>query len=118
MRGQVRNFYILAKRSSMGPSSGDPSATDELILAASKWCTEVHMEIYVFDSGRWSKNKELWNSVQKATWNEVILDSAMKKKLIDDIEGFFDRRDAYKQFAVPWKASDTNVTLSEALSSC
>ncbi|KAI9881257.1 MAG: hypothetical protein M1830_005543 [Pleopsidium flavum] len=103
MRGRVRNCYILAKRSSTDVASGDPSPTDELILAASKWCSEVHKEIYVFDSGMWTKNKELWNSVQKASWNEVILDSAMKKKLIDDIEGFFDRKNAYKQFAVPWK---------------
>ena len=27
----------------------------------------------------------------------------MKKTLIDDVEGFFDRKDDYKEFGVPWK---------------
>lgn len=103
MRGRIRSYYILAKRSMTGATSGNPSATDELILAASKWSTEVHEEIYIFDNGFWSKNKELWNSVQTSTWDDVILDRAMKKNLIDDIEGFFDRKDVYKQFTVPWK---------------
>jgi len=101
--GLVRTFYVLAPRIGTEASSGRSSAADELILTASMWCTEVHEEIYVFDSGMWMKNKELWKSVQKATWDEVILDKAMKKTLIDDIEGFFDRRDVYRQFSVPWK---------------
>lgn len=100
---KMRNFYILAPRTGTEASSGRSSAADELILAASEWCTEVHEEIYVFDSGEWTKNEKLWQSVQKATWDEVILDSTMKKTLINDIEGFFDRRDVYKQFSVPWK---------------
>jgi len=101
--GRIRNFYILAPRTGTEACSGHSSAADELILAASEWCTEVHEEIYVFDSGMWTKNEGLWQSVQKATWGEVILDSTMKKTLINDIEGFFDRRDVYKQFSVPWK---------------
>lgn len=100
---RVRNFYVLTPRTGAEVSSGHSSAADELILTVSEWCTEVHEEIYVFDSGRWAKNKGLWKSVQQATWGEVILDSAMKKTLIDDIEGFFNRRDVYKQFSVPWK---------------
>ena len=103
--GRVRVFFVLAPRTGTEVSSGHSSAADELILAASEWCTEVHQEIYVFDSGMWLKNKDLWASVQKATWAEVILDAAMKKTLIDDIEGFFDRRAVYKQFSVPWKVS-------------
>lgn len=101
--GSVRNFYVLAPRTGIEASSGHSLAADELILAASEWSTEVHEEIYVFDSGMWTKNRGLWKSVQKASWNEVILDSTMKKTLIDDIEGFFNRRDDYKQFSVPWK---------------
>ncbi|MCJ1229208.1 hypothetical protein MMC12_005873, partial [Toensbergia leucococca] len=103
MQGSVRNFYILSERSQPGLDLGHSANADQLILTASKWCTILHKEIYVFDSGMWTKNRELYKDVQKATWEEVILDSAMKKSLVEDIEGFFDRKDIYKEFAVPWK---------------
>ena len=113
--GRSRTFYVLAPRTGTEASSGCSALADDLILTASEWSTEVHDEIYVFDSGMWTKNEELWRSVQKATWDEVILDSAMKKTLIDDIEGFFDRRDVYKQFSVPWKVYLPGATISLGL---
>ncbi|KAI9802353.1 MAG: hypothetical protein M1833_001859 [Piccolia ochrophora] len=82
---------------------GHSPLADELILAAGKWSGELHNEIYVFDNGHWFKNKDLWESVQKASWNDVILEEKMKKTIANDIEGFFDRKDLYTEFAVPWK---------------
>lgn len=57
----------------------------------------------MFDQGRWVKNKELCKSVQESTWEDVILDKDLKDVLVNDVEGFFDCKDDYKQFAVPWK---------------
>lgn len=94
-------FYLLSPRS---PSDVQTSAaTDELLLAVGGWSTDLHKEIYVFDDARWSKDRELWNSVQGATWDEVILNPTMKANLIDDVQGFFDNRELYKSLAVPWK---------------
>ena len=79
------------------------SATDALMLAAGEWTFALHQEIWVYDQGYWQKDKGLWENVQKADWDDVILDGEMKETLRDDIEGFFDERDAYKKFVVPWK---------------
>jgi len=57
----------------------------------------------VFDQGMWQKDKELWKSVQKATWDDVILEEDRKTSLIKDIDGFFNGEANYKEFAVPWK---------------
>jgi len=79
------------------------AATDALILAAGSWTVELHEEVWVFDQGYWQKNRDLWKSVQSASWEDVILNEKMKKGLVDDIEGFYDERDSYKRFAIPWK---------------
>lgn len=101
LKQPTKLFYLLSPRS---PSDVQTSAaTDELLLAVGGWSTDLHKEIYVFDDARWSKDRELWNSVQDATWDEVILNPTMKANLIDDVQGFFDNRELYKSLAVPWK---------------
>jgi SpoVK/Ycf46/Vps4 family AAA+-type ATPase len=65
--------------------------------------TTPHNEIYVFDDGRWSKDKTLYTSVQSASWDDVILASATKSTLINDVQSFFDNKALYHQLSVPWK---------------
>ena len=100
--GQVKNTYVLHKRDHE-LVDGRCKATDELIAAATKWNNNVHDEVLVFDQERWTKNKELWDSVRNASWDDVIMDKDMKETLVNDVEGFFDCRDDYKEFSVPWK---------------
>jgi transitional endoplasmic reticulum ATPase len=94
-------FYILYPRESTNDSSTSP--TDNLILAAGKWTSQLHSEIFVFDDGRWTKSRELFKSVSGSSWSDVVLDPDMKKNLIEDVQGFFDNQSIYKEFSVPWK---------------
>jgi transitional endoplasmic reticulum ATPase len=93
----IRMCYILSHKDR--PSS----VLDDLLLAASKWTSELHEEIYVFDDGCWDKNKKLWTAVQSSTWDDVILDPVMKDTLITDVQNFFDSKALYEEYAVPWK---------------
>ncbi|KAG9229403.1 P-loop containing nucleoside triphosphate hydrolase protein [Amylocarpus encephaloides] len=77
--------------------------TDDLLMAGGKWMQELHSEVLVFDQGFWQKNKELWQNVQKANWEDVILEKEKKTAIIDDIIGFFDGQARYAEFSVPWK---------------
>ncbi|KAL8936951.1 MAG: hypothetical protein Q9216_004666 [Gyalolechia sp. 2 TL-2023] len=83
--------------------NGQSQTVDKLIVAASKHIDQLKDEIWVYDRGYWRKNHKLWSSVQACSWEEVILNPDMKRQLIHDIEGFFDRKADYKSFAVPWK---------------
>jgi len=76
---------------------------DELIKVSTLWGSQLHNEVWVFDQGYWQKSAELYNSVQKASWDNVILDEDMKKALIADVENFFDGQDTYEKLKVPWK---------------
>ncbi|KAK3358524.1 P-loop containing nucleoside triphosphate hydrolase protein [Lasiosphaeria ovina] len=91
---EVRNNYIL---------TADTLKADALIVAAGQWANALHDEIWVFDRGMWQKSAELFRSIQKASWDAVILDSDMKQALIDDHQSFFDSRATYDQLQVPWK---------------
>lgn len=101
--------YILRKREGEPDQQPQDSVSDGLVAAASKYGLDLHQEILVYDQGYWQKNHELWESVQKSFWSDVILDDDVKRSLIQDVEGFFDERDQYREFEVPWKASSLNT---------
>ena len=104
MLGQATQlFFILHPRAESNIIDGHCQETDALLLAAGKWTSQLHDEIFVFDNGYWDKSKELWKSVSGASWEDVILSPVMKENLISDVQGFFDNQELYKQFAVPWK---------------
>lgn len=90
----VVNFYVL--------STSEELAT-QLILAAGRWSSDLHEEIWVFDQGYWAKNAELYQSAMKASWESVILDEEMKNALIEDHLSFFRSRATYERLKVPWK---------------
>jgi transitional endoplasmic reticulum ATPase len=96
-------FYVLTPRSEATMSSGHCSITDALLLAVGKWTSVPHDEIYVFDQTYWQKSAKLWESIKGSSWDDVILEPKMKSSLIEDVQGFFDSRALYKEFAVPWK---------------
>ncbi|KAK1251944.1 hypothetical protein MKX07_007423 [Trichoderma sp. CBMAI-0711] len=91
---QVANYFILAAHESLA---------SQLILAAGRWTSELHDEIWVFDGGYWAKNAELYRSAMKASWDNVILDEDMKSALIEDHLSFYRSRATYERLKVPWK---------------
>lgn len=78
-------------------------ATNRLLMEAGNWHNQLHREVWVYDNGYWQKSFELYESVQKSNWDDVILDKDMKKSMIEDVETFFDSRDKYERLGVPWK---------------
>lgn len=55
------------------------------------------------DLGHWQKDAEMFKSVKKAKWEDVILDADKKKAIQDDAMRFFTGQDKYKKLNVPWK---------------
>lgn len=100
--GFVTYYYILSDKAALD-EQGHSEPADRLITACGKWSSQLHEEIYVFDSGCWMKNTELWSAVQSASFDDVILDPTMKETLINDVETFFDSRAIYEEYSVPWK---------------
>ena len=72
-------------------------------MAVGAWAVELHEEIWVFNQGFWQKDHNLWLEIQKASWDDVILDSDFKKRMQKDVYTFFDSEEIYKELAIPWK---------------
>lgn len=90
---EVRNQYII----------GNENAIKDLITAVGRWSHELHDEVWVFNQGVWRKDPELYKSIQKASWDDVILEKEKKQTVIADINRFFDSRETYGELRVPWK---------------
>lgn len=97
------NHFIVYKNDEEDRVAGRSKATDELIAAAAQYLIDTHDEVLVFDQEQWTKSNDLWKSVQESSWEDVILDETLKNSLVNEVTSFFDCRNDYKEFAVPWK---------------
>ncbi|KAI0787146.1 P-loop containing nucleoside triphosphate hydrolase protein [Irpex lacteus] len=82
---------------------GPDQPSRALIAKAGIFNNALHEEIYVFDSGYWFKDHNLWVEAQKANWDDVILKDEFKTTLQKDVFGFFDSEELYKSLGIPWK---------------
>ena len=80
-----------------------PIENDDLMLAACRWQSSIHNSVLVFDGGYWRYSSELWQSIQKTSWEDVILDAEMKKSIVGEVTKFFNSKDKYRKLQVPWK---------------
>lgn len=97
--------YLLAKKDGSGVriKDGRCNVSDDLIWAAGHWTDQLHDEVYVYDNGNWVKNADMWKIVQESTWDNVILNPTVRENIANDVLGFFDSRQLYEDFEVPWK---------------
>ena len=73
------------------------------VAAISKWSNEIRGEVLVFDSGYWHKDEYLFQDIQSATFENLILRGSLKQEIRDDLVQFFAARDLYEEHDVPWK---------------
>jgi hypothetical protein len=90
----VRMYYLVSERAEHARA---------LLVAAGAYWSRLHGEIWVFDQGYWAKDREMYESMRKSRWEDVILDAGMKTSIVGDVERFFDGRQAYERLGVPWK---------------
>ena len=108
-KGKEYILYIIAGSDGLYKSpmsyllGATPIDNDELMLAACAWQNSIHNSVLVFDGGNWRYSSELWQTIQEANWDDVILDAEMKKSIIGEVTKFFDSQDRYKKLRVPWK---------------
>ena len=95
--------FIVCKPDANASIYSNPAIVDRLMIAISDWSSDSQDAMWVFDDGFWRKDKNLYKSVKEASWDDVILDIDTKDKLMKDVLGFFDSKDAYRRFGVPWK---------------
>jgi len=99
--------YVLKEPRGSETTMSNSAVTDSMISAVGNWLTQDANVILVYDR-YWAFSKELFNQVQKASWDAVILDPKMKKSLTEVANKFFDSKEVYEEYGVPWKVSDVD----------
>ncbi|KAF2474599.1 P-loop containing nucleoside triphosphate hydrolase protein [Lindgomyces ingoldianus] len=94
--------YILKEPRGDETQFSHSSAVDALLATIGAWLIKEVPAIYVYD-GLWTRSTKLWEEVKKAKWDDVILDPKMKKALVGVASKFFDSKDIYDEYGVPWK---------------
>lgn len=83
---------------------GDNQKLAEAFFAAvCEWSSEVRGEVLVFQDGAWVKNKELYDEIKSATFENLILRAELKQEIKNDIAQFFLAREVYERYRIPWK---------------
>ena len=77
--------------------------TEDFFSAVCSWNSEVRDEVMVFEGGQWHKSRDLYESIQSATLDNLILAGSLKEDIYADVEQFFGAREMYAEYDVPWK---------------
>ncbi|KAF8456582.1 P-loop containing nucleoside triphosphate hydrolase protein [Terfezia claveryi] len=91
------------KKQSNLESENSKELVKNLILRASYWGQELHNEVWVYDHGFWQKDAALWDGMQKASWDDVILPPDLKCAVRGDVASFFQNKSTYDDIGIAWK---------------
>lgn len=83
--------YILKEPKAGETTTSDSAIVNSLLMTIGEWEVNAKNIIYVYDR-YWTRSRKLWNQVEESSWDNVILDPAMKKELTDVAGNFFDSK--------------------------
>ncbi|WWC86545.1 uncharacterized protein L201_001422 [Kwoniella dendrophila CBS 6074] len=91
---QVTQWHII---------TDEPKAAEDFVRSCSDYCSTFSDVVWVFEQGGWRPDKALYESVQKASWDDVVLNDTFKNALQSDYRSFYKSEKIYKDLGVPWK---------------
>jgi hypothetical protein len=83
--------------------ANEKAIAQEFYKAVCDWGAEVRGEVLVFDGGGWDKSRELFEAIQNATLENLVLQGSLKDEIATDTERFFVSREQYERYRIPWK---------------
>jgi len=90
----LRHHWIVAE---------ERKIAEEFYDAVCEWSCEVRGEILVYQDGYFQKDQQLYDSIKTATFDNLILPEKLKQQIQDDFQRFFDSREVYERYGIPWK---------------
>jgi hypothetical protein len=84
--------------------AGDHDTADRFLAAVCRWNTKPREEtITVFAGDDWCSDRLLFRAIKRATLETLVLRPGVKAQLLEDVTSFFDARETYERYAVPWR---------------
>lgn len=91
---RVRHHWIVA---------GSRELAEKFYDQVCEWSCEVRGEILVYEDGYFCKDKELFDSIKSATFENLILRDTLKEEIQNDFAQFFNSREVYDRYGIPWR---------------
>jgi hypothetical protein len=79
------------------------SVARQFLETASAFCNEPRRAILTFNGECWSNNHELWQAVQAATFDDLVLAGNLKEQIVADFTAFLGARATYERYGVPYR---------------
>lgn len=76
---------------------------EDFFTTVCEWSCEVRGEILVYHDAYFRKDKKLFESIKSATFDNLILPGSLKQQIQNDFQQFFDSREVYERYNIPWK---------------
>ncbi|HKS09940.1 MAG TPA: AAA family ATPase [Pyrinomonadaceae bacterium] len=91
---RARHYWIVADSVQLAESFLD---------AVCEWSCDVRGEILVYQDGYFEKDKELFDAIKSATFENLILRDSLKQEIQNDFKQFLDSRETYERYGIPWR---------------
>lgn len=89
------HYYLVGREREVADRFHDAVCTHAMQVAED--------ELLVFDVNGWNKDEVLFAAIKNATLDTLVLAGSLKQSILHDLTRFFDSRDTYAEYGVPWK---------------
>jgi len=79
------------------------AAAEAFVNALFNWSSEVRSEVLVFQDGWWERDEDLFETLKAASFERLVLEDSLKREILDDMTRFFEAREVYERYSIPWK---------------
>jgi len=76
---------------------------EEFLKSVCDWGSQVSGEVLVFEGGRWYKDQELFDAIESASFDALILPAVLRRELREDFGRFLSSRELYQKYGIPWR---------------
>ncbi|CAN5155230.1 hypothetical protein BH11MYX1_BH11MYX1_55360 [soil metagenome] len=81
----------------------DRERGEAFYAAVNRWNHELRDEVLVFTDGCFAKDPKLFESIKRASFDQLVLEGSFKAQLREDFKHFLGARALYEESNVPWR---------------
>lgn len=79
------------------------SVAREFILDVERKTNDPNQSILVFSNGYWDRSRSLYATIQKSSFDDLILTGQMKESIRSEFKQFLDSEERYGQLNISWR---------------
>ncbi len=83
--------------------AADKELADSFILDVARKTNDPGQSMLVFRNGHWSRSKQLYETVQRSSFDDLIVDDSLKSSIRADFSQFLGAQEKYSSLGLSWR---------------